>query len=59
MTAITAPRRARNQPHTGIWYRTTHALGKLWATMIALPEAPADATRRKAPPPEYYYFPPF
>jgi hypothetical protein len=59
MTAIAAPRGPRNQPPAGILHRTTHALGKLWATMVALPEAPAGATRRKAPPPEYYNFPPF
>ena len=60
MTAINeAPTGARNRPHAGIWHRTTHALGKLWAKMIALPEAPSAAARRNAPPPEYFRFPPF
>ena len=60
MTAINdAPTGTRNQPHAGIWHRTTHTLGKLWAKMIALPEAPSAAARRKAPPPEYFMFPPF
>ncbi len=49
----------RNQLHAGIWYRTTHALGKLWAKMVALPEAPSAAARQKAPPVEYFNFPPF
>jgi hypothetical protein len=61
MTAIseTAPTGARNQLHAWIWHRTTHALGKLWAKMVALPEAPSGGARRKAPPPEYFMFPPF
>jgi hypothetical protein len=59
MATITAPRRPHNQPHAGMWRRATHALGKLWATMITLPEAPAGATRRRALPSEYYNFPPY
>ena len=50
---------SRNRGHAGIWHRTTHALGKLWAKMIALPDASSSAARRKAPPPEYFNFPPF
>jgi hypothetical protein len=60
MTTISeAQTGARRPPHAGIWRRTTRALGKLWAKMIALPEAPSAAARRKAPPPEYFMFPPF
>jgi hypothetical protein len=61
MTAIseTAPIDAHNQPHAGIWHRTTHALGKLWAKVITLPAAPPNSARRKAPPSEYFMFPPF
>ena len=36
-----------NHRHAGIWHRVAHALGKLWAKMIALPEAPSGAARRK------------
>jgi len=49
---------ARNRPHAGIWHRATHALGKLWTKMIALPEAPSAAARREVPP-EVWRFPPF
>ncbi|HEV8679581.1 MAG TPA: hypothetical protein VGQ90_09420 [Stellaceae bacterium] len=55
MTAITA----HDRPHTGIWQRATRALGKLRAMVLALPEAPAGALRRKALPPAYYDFAPF
>jgi hypothetical protein len=48
-----------NRTHAGIWHRTTHALGTLWATVLALPDASGGATRRKAPPTEYFNFPPF
>jgi len=56
MTTIceTAPTRA----HAGIWRRTTRALGKLWAKMIASLEAPSAAARREVPP-EVWRFPPF
>ena len=50
---------SHNHRHTGIWKRTTRALGKLWTKVIALPEAPSAAARRKVPPSEYYIFPPF
>jgi hypothetical protein len=61
MTTISeaAPTGARNQPHAGIWHRTTHALGKLWRKVIALPDASPDSARRKALPSEYFNFPPF
>jgi hypothetical protein len=61
MTTIsqTAPTGAHNQSHAGIWHHTTHALGKLWAKVIELPEAPSAAARRQAPPSEYFMFPPF
>jgi hypothetical protein len=60
MTTIDeAPTGAHNRLHAGIWHRTTHALGKLLEKMIALPEAPPAAARRKAPAPEYFMFPPF
>ena len=45
--------------HAGFWHRTTHALGKLWAKVIALPDAPPNSARRKALPSEYFNFPPF
>ena len=48
-----------NPAHAGIWHRTTHAFGKLWAKVIAFPDAGPAAIRRKAPPPEYFDFPPF
>jgi hypothetical protein len=48
-----------NYRHAWIWHRMTHALGKLWAKVITLPEAPSAAARREAPPSEYYMFPPF
>ncbi len=48
-----------NHRHAGIWHRLTRALGKLWAKVIALPEAPSAAARRGGPPSEYYMFPPF
>jgi len=53
----TAPTIARNRPPAGIWHRTTHALGKLWAKMLASLEAPAAA--RREVPPEVWRFPPF
>ena len=61
MTTIseTAPTRARRRPAARIWHRATHALGKLWAKMIASLEAPSAAARREAPPSEYYLFPPY
>jgi hypothetical protein len=57
MTTIseTAPVGALNRPHAGLWHRTTHALGKLWAKVIALPEARSAAEV----PPEVWRFPPF
>jgi hypothetical protein len=58
-TSETAPTGAHTHPHAGIWRRTTHALGNLWRKVIALPEAPSAATRRKDPLSEYYNFPPF
>ena len=60
MTTIseTAPTVAHDRPHSGIWHRTTHALGKLWAKMVALLEAPSAAARREVPP-EVWRFPPF
>ena len=59
MTTIseTAPTVARDRPRAGIWRRTTHALGKLWAKMVASLEAPAAA--RREGPPEVWRFPPF
>jgi len=48
-----------NHRHAGIWHRMRHALGKLWTKVIALPEAPSAAARRKVPPSEYYLFPPY
>jgi hypothetical protein len=58
MTTIseTAP---RNHRYSGTWSRTMHALGKLWAKVLALPDTRSDAARRKAPPSEYFIFPPF
>ena len=50
---------ANNQRHAGIWHRTAHALGTLWAKVVALPEAHSAAARREAPPSEYYLFPPY
>ncbi len=50
---------AHHHRHTGIWQRTVRALGKLWATVITLPEAPSAAARREVPPSEYYIFPPY
>jgi hypothetical protein len=47
-----------SQPHVGIWHRTTHALGKLWAKMIALSEAHSAAAGQEVPP-ESWRFPPF
>jgi hypothetical protein len=60
MTTISefAPKSAHDQPHAGLWHRTTHALGKLWAKVIALPEARPAASRHKVPL-EYYRFPMF
>ena len=58
MTTISETTGARNQPHAGIWHRTTHALGKLWGKMIALSEAHSAAARREVPP-EAWRFPPF
>lgn len=57
MTTIseTAPGGARN---AGLWHRSTHALGNLWAKVIALPEARSAAARREVPP-EIWLFPPF
>jgi hypothetical protein len=59
MTTIneSAPTVAHNPRHAGIWHRTTHALGKLWAKMVASLEAPAAA--RREVPPEVWRFPPF
>jgi hypothetical protein len=59
MTSISETTGIHKRPGTGIWHRTMHAVGKLWAKVIALPEAPSAATRRKVPPPEYFNFPPF
>jgi hypothetical protein len=60
MTTIseTAPTGAHNHPHAGIWHRSTRALGKLWAKVIALLEAPPAAARHEVPP-EVWRFPPF
>ena len=60
MTTIseTAPTRAHSRPHARIWQSATHALGKLWAKMIASLEAPSAAARREVPP-EVWRFPPF
>jgi hypothetical protein len=57
MTTIseTAPIGARHRPHAGLWRRTTHALGKLWAKVIASYEARPTAEV----PPESWRFPPF
>jgi len=48
----------RNKRHAGIWHRTTHALGKLWAKVIAFPEAHSAAARHEVPP-EVWRFPPY
>lgn len=48
-----------DQPPAGIWRRTTRALGKLWASVLAWPEAPARSGRQTPPPSEYYNYPPF
>jgi hypothetical protein len=48
-----------NTPRAGLWRRATHGLGKLWAKMIALPEAHSAAARREAIPRDYFNFPPF
>jgi hypothetical protein len=60
MTTVseTAPVGARHRPNAGLWHRTTHALGKLWAKVIALPDARSAAARREVPP-EVWRFPPF
>ncbi len=60
MTTVneTALTRAHNHRHAGIWHRTTHALGKLWAKVIALPDAHSGAARREVPP-EVWRFPPY
>ena len=60
MTTIseTAPTVAHSRARAGIWHRMTHALGKLWAKMIASLEAPSAAARREVPP-EVWRFPPF
>ena len=58
MTAINAPT-GPDRPHAGIWRGTKRMLGKLWATMLALPELRTARSRQKAPPVEYYNFPPF
>ena len=50
---------ANNRRHRGMWHRTTHVLGKLWAKVIALPEARSATARREVPPSEYFNFPPF
>jgi len=57
MTTIseTAPIGARNRPLTGLWRRTTHALGKLWAKVVTSYDAPSAADV----PPESWRFPPF
>ncbi len=57
MTTI-SDTRARNHRHAGIWWRTTHALGKLWAMVVTLPEAPSAVARREVPP-EVWRFPPY
>jgi hypothetical protein len=49
---------AHNHRHAGIWRRTTRALGKLWAKVVTLPEAPSAAARREVPP-EVWRFPPY
>jgi len=61
MTTISqaAPTGAPNQAHAGIWHRATHALGKLWAKVVALPAASSATARRRAPASEYFNFPPF
>jgi hypothetical protein len=60
MTTIsgTAPAVGHNRPDAGIWRRSTHALSKLWAKMVASLEAPSAAARREVPP-EVWRFPPF
>jgi hypothetical protein len=57
MTTISETTGPRNRPHTGIWRRAAHALGKVWAKMIALPEAHSAAWPEV--PPESWRFPPF
>jgi hypothetical protein len=49
---------AHNRPYAGIWRRSTHGLGKLWAKMLASLEAPSAAAGREVPP-EVWRFPPF
>ena len=51
--------KTRNHARAGIWHRTTHALGKLWAKMIAFPEAHSAAARREVGSRDYFMFPPF
>ena len=58
MTAIYETTSPHN-PHRGLWRRTTHALGKLWAKVLALPDAPSAVARREVLPPEYFNFPPY
>ena len=60
MTTIseTAPKAAHDHRHAGIWRRATHALGKLWAKVIALAEAHSAAAWPEVPP-ESWQFPPF
>ena len=60
MTTVSeaAPGGARNHAHERIWRRSTHALGKLWAKLIASLETPSAAARREVPP-EVWRFPPF
>ena len=53
---MTAINETHNHSHDGIWHRTTHALGKFFAKVVALPAAP---TRQKASWSDYYMFPPF
>ena len=48
----------RTTAPTGLWNRTTQALGKLWAGMVSLP----DDRRQKVAPgswTDYARFPPF
>ena len=57
MTTINETFRA-NARHLDPWHRAMHALGKLWAKMLALPVAPSAAPRNELPP-EYFRFPPY
>jgi hypothetical protein len=57
MTTISETASAHDR-HVGIWYVATHALGKLWGKVLALPVAPSAAARHEVPP-EYFRFPPY